>query len=75
MEYKLEKVLSTLREDYDYVFIDCAPTDSVLTTMALGSSDFLLIPMRPDRFSILGFANLTETIKTFPRKYPGSPQG
>lgn len=70
MEYKLEKVLSTLREDYDYVFIDCAPTDSVLTTMALGSSDFLLIPMRPDRFSILGFANLNETIKTFRANTP-----
>jgi len=65
MEFKLEKVLSKLRTDYDYVFIDCAPTDSVLTTMALGSSDFLLIPMRPDRFSILGFTNLTKTIETF----------
>jgi chromosome partitioning protein len=65
MDYKLEKVLAKFRDEYDYVFIDCAPTDSVLTTMALTASDYLLIPMRPDRFSILGFANLTETIKTF----------
>ncbi len=70
MEYKLEKVLSSIRAGYDYVFIDCAPTDSVLTTMALGSSDLLLIPMRPDRFSILGFANLNETIKTFRANTP-----
>lgn len=70
MEYKLEKVLSTIREGYDYVFIDCAPTDSVLTTMALGASDFLLIPMRPDRFSILGFTNLNETIKMFRANTP-----
>jgi len=33
--------------------------------MALTASDYLLIPMRPDRFSILGFANLVETIKAF----------
>jgi chromosome partitioning protein len=70
MDYRLEKLLVTLRNDYDYVFIDCAPTDSVLTTMALTASDYLLIPMRPDRFSILGFANLNETIKIFRNNCP-----
>jgi chromosome partitioning protein len=70
MDYRLEKLLSTFRGDYDYIFIDCAPTDSVLTTMALTASDYLVIPMRPDRFSILGFANLNETIKTFRNNCP-----
>ncbi len=70
MDYRLEKLLSRIRDDYDYVFVDCAPTDSVLTTMALTASDYLLIPMRPDRFSILGFANLIETIKTFRSNCP-----
>jgi chromosome partitioning protein len=74
MDYRLEKVLSKVRDGYDYVFIDCAPTDSVLTTMALTASDYLLIPMRPDRFSILGFANLNETIKTFRSNCP-DPHG
>jgi chromosome partitioning protein len=70
MDYRLEKLLARIRDDYDYVFVDCAPTDSVLTTMALTASDYLLIPMRPDRFSILGFANLIETIKTFRSNCP-----
>jgi cellulose biosynthesis protein BcsQ len=35
--------------------------------MALTASDFLLIPMRPDQFSILGFTNLTNTIEAFRR--------
>lgn len=70
MDYRLEKLLAGLRSDYDYVFIDCAPTDSVLTTMALTASDYLLIPMRPDRFSILGFTNLTETIRIFRSNCP-----
>lgn len=65
MEYKLEKALEGMRNEYDYIFIDCAPTDSVLTTMALTASDFILIPVRPDRFSILGYGNLLKTVRTF----------
>ena len=70
MEYKLEKFLSGVRESYDYIIIDCAPTDSVLTTMALTASDYILVPVRPDRFSILGYANLVETIKLFRSNCP-----
>ena len=70
MDSKLETILSKIRDSYDYVFIDCAPTDSVLTTMALSASDYLLIPMRPDRFSILGFTNLLATIDTFRENCP-----
>jgi chromosome partitioning protein len=70
MDFRLEKLLEKLRPQYDYIIIDCAPTDSVLTTMALTASDHLLIPMRPDRFSILGFFNLIETIKTFRTNCP-----
>ncbi len=65
MEFRLEKLLAPTRPHYDYIFIDCAPTDSVLTTMALTASCFVLVPMRPDRFSILGFANLIKTIEAF----------
>lgn len=65
MDYKLEKLLEPVRSKYDYIFIDCAPTDSVLTTMALNASNYVLVPMRPDRFSILGFGNLLETITNF----------
>ncbi len=74
MDYRLEMLLKKFNDDYDYIFIDCAPTDSVLTTMALTASDYLLIPMRPDRFSILGFANLNETIKIFRKNCP-DPHG
>lgn len=65
MEYKLEKLLAPIRPEYDYIFIDCAPTDSVLTTMALTASNFILTPVRPDRFSILGFGNLIKTVRYF----------
>jgi chromosome partitioning protein len=64
-DFKLEKLLEGLRASYDYIIIDCAPTDSVLTTMALNASDQLLIPVKPDRFSILGLTNLLETVDIF----------
>jgi chromosome partitioning protein len=72
MEYRLEKILEQIRDDYDFIFIDCAPTDSVLTTMALTASNHLVIPVRPDRFSILGFAMVLDTVRTF-REYSNDP--
>lgn len=74
MDFKLEKLLSGMRKAYDYVFVDCAPTDSVLTTMALMASNYLLVPMRPDRFSVLGSENLLKTIDLF-RKNCQDPHG
>ncbi len=70
MDYRLERILAKVRGAYDYVFIDCAPTDSVLTTMALTASDFLLVPMRPDQFSLFGYANLVKTLDTFRKNCP-----
>lgn len=70
MDYRLEKMLTDVRKGYDYVFIDCAPTDSVLTTMALTASDYLLVPMRPDQFSLFGYANLLNTVDTFRKNCP-----
>ena len=62
MDYRLEKLLQKLTPKYDYVLVDCAPTDSVLTTMALTASDEILIPVRPDRFSILGLSSLLKLL-------------
>ncbi len=65
VSYKLEKALNHIRSGYDFVFIDCAPTDSVLTDTALTASDFVLIPVKPDRFSALGYAAIQETLDAF----------
>ena len=63
--FKLEKSLENVRKNYDYVFIDCAPTDSVLTETALMASDFILTTVKPDRFSVLGYAQIQEVLETF----------
>jgi chromosome partitioning protein len=70
IEYKLEKALEPTQQKFDYILIDCAPTDSVLTTTALTASDFILVPMRPDKFSVLGYAQILEVLEDFRRRYP-----
>lgn len=43
-----------LREQYDYIFLDCPPTYSVYTEMSFYTSDFYFVPAVPDAYSILG---------------------
>jgi chromosome partitioning protein len=57
VEFRLHKLLQRWERYFDYAFIDCAPTDTVLTATALMAANFVLVPMRPDRFSILGMAS------------------
>lgn len=68
--YKLEKHLDGYRDRYDFIFIDCAPTDSILTDTALMASDFVLTPVKPDRFSVLGYAQIQSTFDSFRDSYP-----
>ncbi len=54
--YELNKFLDSHSVDkqYDYVFIDCAPTYSILTTLALNVSDHILIPMQLSSLALHG---------------------
>lgn len=53
---------NNLREKYDFIFIDCPPTISVYTDAALIASDLYLVPIRIDRYSILGIKLLKQVI-------------
>jgi chromosome partitioning protein len=70
VEFRLQKALDNLAPYFDYVFIDSAPTDSVLTVAALMASQFVLVPMKPDRFSILGYGLMDNVLDDFRRTYP-----
>jgi chromosome partitioning protein len=70
VEYRLSKALDSWTDEFDYIFLDCAPTDTVLTATALTASDFVLVPMRPDRFSILGYTLMEEVMDNFRQDYP-----
>ena len=70
VEFRLQKTLSRWEEYFDYAFIDCAPTDTVLTATALMASNYVLVPMKPDRFSVLGYGLMNEVLQTFRGDYP-----
>lgn len=61
-EYLLKEALSSVKDKYDYIFLDTPPALSILTVNAFTASDFIIIPMLADIFSLQGIAQLSETI-------------
>ncbi len=61
-EQTLTRVLTTLRGDYDYILIDCAPSLGLLTINALTASDYVIMPLECEFFALRGIALLTDTI-------------
>jgi len=61
-EYLLKKVLTPIKDKYDYVVIDTPPALSILTVNAFAASDYVVIPMVADIFSLQGIAQLSDTI-------------
>ena len=74
VEYRLNRRMEHWKSYFDYTFIDCAPGDTVLTATAPTSSNFILVPIKPDRFSIVGYSMMQEVIDNFRYDYP-DPQG
>jgi len=62
-ELRLKKALEVVRENYDYVFIDCPPALNVLTINALVASDTVMIPMQCEYFALEGLSALISTIR------------
>ncbi|WP_440114834.1 ParA family protein [Paenibacillus sp. QZ-Y1] len=63
---RLRNFISTnkLREEYDYILIDCPPTLTIYTDSALIASDFYVIPNRVDRYSIIGIDSLQKAVSS-----------
>jgi len=66
---RLKMQLLTCRMDYDYVFIDCPPSLSLLTINALIACDRVLVPMEAEFFALEGLAQLSNTLKLIRMKY------
>lgn len=58
-----------LKNKYDLIFIDCPPTYSSYTVSAILSSDFYLVPVKPDAYSALGIDMLEEVINKIKSSY------
>lgn len=61
-ESLLKNKLDEIKDDYDYVFIDCPPSLSLLTINALVASDSVLIPVQCEYYALEGLTQLLKTI-------------
>jgi chromosome partitioning protein len=66
-EYRLKEALGALRDQYDYVFVDCPPSLGLLTVNALTAADAVLIPLQCEYFALEGISELMETLKRIRR--------
>ena len=61
-EFFLKKVLLKVKDDYDYIFVDCLPSLGLVTINALVAADSVMIPVQCEFFSLEGFGKLKSTI-------------
>lgn len=62
-ERALASVLSPLKDDYDYILIDCSPSLGIITVNALTAADSVIIPVQAEYFALEGISQLLNTIR------------
>lgn len=62
-EQELKKVLDPLRDDYDYIIIDCPPAVGIITVNALVASDACIIPVQCEYFSLEGLKQVLSAVE------------
>lgn len=62
-EFILKKALDGVKDQFDYIFIDCPPAVNILTINALTAADTVLIPMQCEYYALEGLSQLMQTIK------------
>jgi chromosome partitioning protein len=62
-EYILKSVLEKVKDQYDYIIIDCSPSLGLITLNALTASDSVIIPVQCEYFALEGLGKLLNTIK------------
>ena len=69
----LSTFLSQNASDYDLVIVDPPPTDSMATEAAYMATNYVLVPVRPEFLSSIGFPLLARSVHSFEQQYPGHP--
>jgi len=62
-EHLLKQVLEKVKDEYDYILIDCSPSLGLITVNSLTASDAVVIPVQCEFFALEGIAKLLSTIK------------
>ena len=67
-EYILKNILKDIKNDYDYIIIDCPPSLNLLTINALTASDSILVPLHCEPYALEGLSQLIYTINLVQKK-------
>lgn len=62
-EFQLQKLLQSVRNDYDYIIIDCPPSLGLLTVNGLAAADTVLVPVQSEYYALEGLGQLLQTIE------------
>lgn len=62
-ESVLKKALAPIKDDYDYIVIDCSPSLGIITVNCLTAADSVMIPVQPEFFALEGLGKLLQTIR------------
>ena len=68
-QYRVKNALDMLRDDYDYIIVDCPPSLGLLTINALSAADGVIVPMQCEYFALEGLSQLTVTISQIKKLY------
>jgi len=66
-EHKLKEALSTVKDDYDFIFIDCPPSLGLLTVNAMTACTDIIIPIQCEYYALEGVSQLLNTIRLIQR--------
>ena len=61
--HRLERAIESVREDFDYILIDCPPSLGLLTVNALTAADSVLVPMQCEYYALEGVSQLVQTVE------------
>jgi chromosome partitioning protein len=71
-EFRLRKALESIREQFDFIVLDCPPALDLLTLNALVAADSVLVPMQAEYFALEGVSELLDTIERLRQSFnPG----
>ncbi len=68
-EYRMKTVLAPIKDEFDYILIDCPPSLGQLTGNAFTASDGIIVPMQCEFYALEGLSQLMITINGIKRKY------
>ncbi len=67
-ERQLARVLESVKDDYDLIFIDCPPSLELLTLNGLCAADSILVPVQCEYFALEGLSDLMSTLRTVKKR-------